>query len=114
VFAGLQPAQGPAAVLGVATLLDRLDQLEAGTRPGANAGDKAVLVTLAARQFGPQQRAHLRSLVSIAQRWRRARILWPSNTEQRCSSCALGSKTGRARRGRWPQAARACRGAQLR
>jgi hypothetical protein len=67
VFNGLTPAQGPEAVLRVALFLDRLDALEQGTsRKGTRDADRAALATLAARGFGPEERARLREVVNVA------------------------------------------------
>ncbi|MBN1612086.1 MAG: hypothetical protein JW940_35975 [Polyangiaceae bacterium] len=62
VFAGLEANRGPSAVLGVAILLDRLDQLEAGS-----AEDRAAIATLQKRGITPSVRQHLRGLLSLAQ-----------------------------------------------
>jgi hypothetical protein len=62
VFAGLEASRGPSAVLGVAKLLDRLDQLQKGT-----AAERAAIATLEKRGINSQMRTHLRSLVTVAQ-----------------------------------------------
>jgi hypothetical protein len=62
VFAGLEPSRGSAAVLGVSKLLDRLDQLEKGTE-----AERAAVATLTKRGITPEVRAHLRSLLVLAQ-----------------------------------------------
>ena len=62
VFNGLEASRGPSAVLGVARLLDRLDQLEKGTE-----ADRAAMATLEKRGINAKLRAYLRSLVNIAQ-----------------------------------------------
>ncbi len=74
VFAGLEAAAGPAAVLSVKTFLDRLDALQ-----GAVAGrdhkvkatkqaDAAALKTLSARGITDTERARLRQLIAAAER----------------------------------------------
>jgi hypothetical protein len=69
VFAGgLAPAQGAAAVLSVAKLLERLDALEKGPeRKSTRKQDHAALATLAARGITPEERKRLRALVEAAQ-----------------------------------------------
>jgi hypothetical protein len=62
VFAGLEPNRGPTAVLGVAILLDRLDQLETGSD-----ADRAAIATLEKRGISAAVRQHLRGLVALAQ-----------------------------------------------
>ena len=62
VFTGLEASTGPSAVLGVAKLLDRLDQLQKGTN-----ADRAAIATLEKRGINTQMRTHLRSLVTVAQ-----------------------------------------------
>jgi hypothetical protein len=62
VFAGLEANRGPTAVLGVAILLDRLDQLQAGSE-----ADRAAIATLEKRGITANVREHLRGLVSVAQ-----------------------------------------------
>ncbi len=68
VFAGLDSSTGAGSVLAVATLLDRLDQLETGPdRAATRDADQAALATLAGRGITADVRAHLRDLVRIAQ-----------------------------------------------
>ncbi len=68
VFAGLDSAQGVGAVLSVSTLLQRLDALENGAdRTSTREADRAAIATLTARGITPELRAHLGSLVSVAQ-----------------------------------------------
>jgi len=62
VFAGLEPSRGSAAVLGVSKLLDRLNQLEQGTE-----AERAAIATLTKRGITPEVRAHLHSLLVLAQ-----------------------------------------------
>ena len=70
VFAGeLAASTGPAAVLGVKTLLDRLDELEKGkSRKATRAADHAALKTLAGRGITKEERVRLRALVDAAQK----------------------------------------------
>ncbi len=68
VFAGLESASGAGSVLVVATLLERLDQLESGPdRAVTRDADRAALATLAARGITAELREHLSDLVRIAQ-----------------------------------------------
>ena len=68
IFADLGPSQGPAAVLGVATFLDRLDALEKGTgREDTRDADAKALELLAIRGIGTDERARLRALIGDAQ-----------------------------------------------
>jgi hypothetical protein len=62
VFAGIEASRGPSAVVGVAKVLDRLDQLEKG-----NKVDQDALITLSKRGINAELRQHLRGLVCIAQ-----------------------------------------------
>jgi hypothetical protein len=62
VFAGLEANRGPSAVLGVAILLDRLDQLQGGSE-----ADRAAIATLEKRGITASVREHLRGLVALAQ-----------------------------------------------
>jgi hypothetical protein len=62
VFAGLSPSRGPTAVVGVAKLLERLDQLEQGGNE-----DRSAIATLEKRGIDANLRAHLRGLVTTAQ-----------------------------------------------
>lgn len=69
VFAGdLKPERGPSAVLVAQTFLARVDQLDAGTRPGAVAGDRAAVETLRARGITDVERARVRALLAQVQR----------------------------------------------
>jgi len=61
VFTGLEASTGPSAVLGVAKLLDRLDQLAKGTD-----ADRAAIATLEKRGINTQMRAHLRTSNLVA------------------------------------------------
>ncbi len=68
LFDNLTPKQGNEAVVGVSTLLDRLDAL--GSSPDRKAtrkADQAALATLAARGYTDEERARLRGLVTTAQ-----------------------------------------------
>jgi hypothetical protein len=68
VFDNLSPKQGPEAVVGVSTLLDRLDALEnAPERKTTRKADHAALETLAARGYTKEERTRLRGLVDTAQ-----------------------------------------------
>jgi hypothetical protein len=68
VFEDLAPTQGPAAILGVITFLDRLDQLESGVgRDATKDADKQALELLAKRGIDGAERARLRALVTVAQ-----------------------------------------------
>jgi hypothetical protein len=68
LFENLSPKQGPEAVVGVSTLLDRLDALEsAPERKATRKADHAVLETLAARGYSKEERARLRGLVDLTQ-----------------------------------------------
>jgi hypothetical protein len=62
VLAGISASKGPAAVLGVATLLDRIDALEAGSPE-----DQAAAALLAKRGIDASERARLKKLVVAAQ-----------------------------------------------
>jgi hypothetical protein len=62
VLAGLAPSTGAAAVLGVETLLDRIDTLD----KSKNADDRAAIATLAARGLSETERKRLRALVKVA------------------------------------------------
>lgn len=62
VFAGLEATRGPSAVVGVAHLLERLDQLENGSE-----ADKAAIQTLEQRGINRRLREHLGALVAVAQ-----------------------------------------------
>lgn len=65
---GLAASVGPAAVVGVATLLARLAELEGGeARQATRAEDHAALATLAARGITPAERDRLHALVAAAQ-----------------------------------------------
>lgn len=73
VFAGLQAAAGPAAVLSVHTFLDRIDALAgilAGRDHTAKAqkqADAAAVKTLASRGITEDERARLRQLLTLAE-----------------------------------------------
>lgn len=68
VLEGLEASQGPAAVLGVKTLLDRLDTLEDGaSRKATRKQDHAALETLATRGITRAERKRLRALVETAE-----------------------------------------------
>jgi hypothetical protein len=68
VFENLAPSQGKAAVVGVETLLDRLDRLENGTGrdKSVHKADLAAIATLAKRGYDKRERARLRELVGVA------------------------------------------------
>ena len=68
LFGNLTPKQGNEAVVGVSTLLDRLDALESSPeRKATRKADQAALATLAARGYTEEERARLRGLVTTAQ-----------------------------------------------
>ncbi len=69
VFAGgLAASTGPAAVLGVKTLLARLTDLESGDdRKATRKADHAALKTLSGRGITKEERARLQTLVDTAQ-----------------------------------------------
>ena len=68
VFENLSAKQGAEAVVGVSTLLDRLDALEnAPERKATRTADHAALATLATRGYTAEERARLRGLVATAQ-----------------------------------------------
>lgn len=68
LFDHLTPKQGNEAVVGVSTLLDRLDALESSPdRKATRKADQAALATLAARGYTDEERARLRGLVTTAQ-----------------------------------------------
>jgi hypothetical protein len=64
VFDNLTAKQGAEAVVGVSTLLDRLDALDNAPERKA---DQAALATLAARSYTDEERTRLRGLVATAQ-----------------------------------------------
>ena len=69
VFRDLSASSGPAAVAGVATLLQRLDALESGSDAGRAATkkeDKKAVELLATRRFDKAERARLAKLVESA------------------------------------------------
>ncbi|MEO5726050.1 MAG: hypothetical protein ABI134_20685 [Byssovorax sp.] len=67
VFEGLTASTGAGAVVGVATLLDRLDALEKSPeRKATRKADQAALDTLAKRGIPTAERARLRALVTTA------------------------------------------------
>jgi hypothetical protein len=67
VFEGLAASTGDGAVIGVATLLDRLDALEKSPeRKATRKADHAALATLTKRGIGEAERARLRALVVTA------------------------------------------------
>jgi len=69
VFLHLEPKQGPESVIGVATLLERLEALEASPdRKATRKADHAALATLAERGYTREYLARLRELVKTAQR----------------------------------------------
>lgn len=68
VFEGLSASKGPAAVLGVRRLLDRLDALEsAPDRVASRATDQAAIAVLARRGIDSKERTRLRALVATAE-----------------------------------------------
>ena len=68
VMEGLAPSQGAAAILGVATLLGRLDELEGSAdRKATRKQDAKALELLATRGITPQLRKHLAEKVKVAQ-----------------------------------------------
>ena len=68
VLAGIGPTVGAGAVVGVKTLLGRLDALEKGPeRKATRKEDHAALETLAARGINAKERARLSELVHISQ-----------------------------------------------
>ncbi|MFS8068709.1 MAG: hypothetical protein ACMG6S_20305, partial [Byssovorax sp.] len=65
---GLAASVGPAAVVGVATLLSRLGELENGAdRKATRKADNAALATLTARGITKAERDRLQALVAAAQ-----------------------------------------------
>lgn len=67
VFEGLSASTGANAVVGVATLLERLDALETGpARQSTRKDDHAALATLSQRGITAVERARLRALVTTA------------------------------------------------
>ncbi|MBI2389513.1 MAG: hypothetical protein HYV09_07945 [Deltaproteobacteria bacterium] len=63
---GLKPTQGLAAVMGVMTFLDRLDELEKSPeRKSTRKADQAALATLAKRGIDDEERKRLRTLVKL-------------------------------------------------
>ena len=62
VLAGLSPSTGAAAILGVETLLDRLETLA----KSKNAADRAAVATLDVRGLDDAERKRLRALVKVA------------------------------------------------
>lgn len=67
VFEGLKAEQGPEAVIGVRTFLQRLEALEAAPeRAETREADQAALATLATRGIDAAERARLASLVATA------------------------------------------------
>jgi hypothetical protein len=70
VFEGLTAADGAAAVLGVETLLTRLDKLESGAGRDAatREADRAAIDLLGARGYPKAERERLRALVGLAKR----------------------------------------------
>src|SRR5262249_31554652 len=70
VFEALAPTSGPAALLGVERLLDRLDALEQGTQrpPPSRDADQAAIQLLAKRGYTTEERTRLRDLVLLAKR----------------------------------------------
>jgi hypothetical protein len=65
---GLAASVGPAAVIGVATLLSRLGELENGKdRKASRKEDHAALETLSKRGITKEEREHLQALVDTAQ-----------------------------------------------
>lgn len=68
LFDNLRPKQGPEAVVGVSTILDRFDALEnAPERHATREADHAALATLATRGYSAGERARLRGIVAMAQ-----------------------------------------------
>jgi hypothetical protein len=68
LFDNLVPKQGNEAVVGVSTLLDRLDALEnSPERKATRKADQASLATLSDRGYSAEERARLRGLVTTAQ-----------------------------------------------
>jgi hypothetical protein len=67
VFTDLTAAQGPEAVLRIATFLNRLDDLEGSEdRKDMRKEDRAALATLAQRGIDETERKRLRRLVNVA------------------------------------------------
>jgi hypothetical protein len=69
VFRDLSASTGPAAVAGVATLLQRIDALESGSdtdRAATKKEDKTAVELLATRRFDKAERARLAKLVESA------------------------------------------------
>lgn len=68
LFDNLEAQDGDAAVMGVETLLDRVDQLKSGTKrpPEAHSADLAAVALLATRGYDDAEWARLRDLVNKA------------------------------------------------
>ena len=67
VFTGLSPSTGREAVVGIATFLSRLDQLESGEgREATREQDQAALVSLATRGITKEERTRLAELLVAA------------------------------------------------
>lgn len=64
VLDGLAPSVGPAAIVGVKLLLDRIDELAKSGQPG----DRAAVHTLAKRGIDEGERKRLRALVEVAEK----------------------------------------------
>jgi hypothetical protein len=62
VLDGIGPSEGPPAVIGMLTLLDRIDALE----KSKSKADHAAVATLATRGLDKKERERLRALVVIA------------------------------------------------
>lgn len=83
VLEGLKPTTGPAAVLGVAKLLMRLDALEnSPDREATRDADHAALATLESRGITKAERTRLRGLVEQAQ------VLGETDTESPAAAAA--------------------------
>ena len=67
LFNNLEAATGAEAVLSVTTLLDRLDELQAGkSRKATHKTDLEALALLATRGITPEERARMRELIKVA------------------------------------------------
>ena len=80
VLTGLAPSEGVGAVIGVAALLERLEQLESDpAREATRRDDERALLALERRGITRRERDRLAALVQIAER---ARGQEPSNREE--------------------------------
>ncbi len=105
LMAGLRATEGPAAVAGVASLLDRLDALERDPlREESREDDHAALAALSERGLGPDERARLRGLVTRVAEATRGAV---ANTRTEAGSQLARLTRLRAWFDEWAQLARA-------